>query len=894
MADAPKMKNVKLVRNPSNQRQVLASWTKPSKKMTEIKEGKKVKKGKKEHKIETVKEYNAIWSYKIVVTGKSTKTVSEDKITINYNTTVVSHDIPDGCTAISFKIKPVSKKYTKDKKKNEKAYWTTSSYTNASPNPLELSAVSITPSAPTVSLDNKGKLKIEANNLENGNKAVQFRYAKDNSAITEYNGEISISTNYASWEPTVEKGHTYKASVRIRIIGKQWSEWSPWSSETGAIPIAPTSLTLRAASTNQVDLSWNAVAGATGYDINYVTSLENFDLTEGTTVSQNNGTTSIRLTLERGFTYYFRVRATNSNYQSTWFPATKDKASAKYITLGLKPAAPTTFSLVSVVEYGGTGRLYWIHNALDGSTQKSAKIWFRVKHTIHSAIHEGYVIVPNPKYDDEIHKDDNLYYDFDTSSADGLVLTTPEGSGLTIYWPYIDSFDWRVATCGITNEYGDWSVYRTIDIRVKPTLHIYSSMDGVTWNSPSTVTSLPLYLKMSTTPTSQTPIGYSIIVTANETYNYEDIFGDPARIVKGQTVYSTYLSSDESDEYYTLLPSMMDFENDIEYKLTVMVATDQGLSDEDSLIFTPDLDTVAMHADADIEIDEDRLIAHIIPSCHDQDFDIEEYMDEEGYADPDDLIGELVEDVVLSVYRKNPDGSFTEIDSNIPNTGATIVTDPHPTLGSVTYRIVAMSSETGQMSYTDVESEEYEQPGIVLNWNETISRGVANDEGISEFDEEYVDGPMYTGSMLKLPYNVTVTENRNPDVELVEYIGRSRPVSYYGTQQGESYSLTTVLPKETFDDDLADPKSLDILRTIASNLRPVYLRESVTRLGCWCHITTSITSNYNDELINISINANPIDSEDTYFDARLAMLNVAKKAEAELPDSIDLSYIDGL
>ena len=86
--------------------------------------------------------------------------------------------------------------------------------------------------------------------------------------------------------------------------------------------------------------------------------------------------------------------------------------------------------------------------------------------------------------------------------------------------------------------------------------------------------------------------------------------------------------------------------------------------------------------------------------------------------------------------------------------------------------------------------------------------------------------------MLKLAYNVDRCENKNPDVSLIEYAGRKHPVSYYGTQIGESASWNTEIPAE-------DKETLYGLRRLSRWTGDVYVREP-SGTGYWANITVSL------------------------------------------------------
>lgn len=64
---------------------------------------------------------------------------------------------------------------------------------------------------------------------------------------------------------------------------------------------------------------------------------------------------------------------------------------------------------------------------------------------------------------------------------------------------------WRVRTSGITKEYGDWSIQRTIDVYAPPTLTL-NILDSH-GKDIEVLESFPLYIRGFTGPNTQKPIG---------------------------------------------------------------------------------------------------------------------------------------------------------------------------------------------------------------------------------------------------------------------------------------------------------------------------------------------------------------------------------------------------
>jgi len=209
---------------------------------------------------------------------------------------------------------------------------------------------------------------------------------------------------------------------------------------------------------------------------------------------------------------------------------------------------------------------------------------------------------------------------------------------------------------------------------------------------------------------------------------------------------------------------------------------------------------------------------------------------EQYYAIYED--GDLINDLTLSVYRREYDGTFTEVASGVPN-NYTAVTDPHPALDYARYRFVAKDILTGAISFYDMDGYPVNCSSIILQWDEEWS---TFDSG----EEQTIEGLPWSGSLLKLPYNIKVTDNRKPEVAMVEYAGRRHPVSYYGTQVGETSTWNTDIPKD-------DKETVYALRRLSLWTGDVYVREP-SGMGYWANVEVSFNQSYNEVTIPVSLN----------------------------------------
>lgn len=197
-----------------------------------------------------------------------------------------------------------------------------------------------------------------------------------------------------------------------------------------------------------------------------------------------------------------------------------------------------------------------------------------------------------------------------------------------------------------------------------------------------------------------------------------------------------------------------------------------------------------------------------------------------------------VDDVTLSVYRRDFDGSFTELAKGIENNSNTFITDPHPALDYARYRIVATTKSTGAISYYDLPGYPVNGKAIIIQWNEDWS-------SFNKWSEDLASEPSWSGSMLKLPYNIDVSDSNDPDVTHIKYVGRKRPVTYYGTQLGESSSWSTVIPKR-------DEETIYLLRRLSVWMGDVYVREP-SGSGYWANVKVSFGQKHLDVTIPVSL-----------------------------------------
>lgn len=692
------------------------------------------------------------------------------------------YTMPENARKCTFKVRPISKTYKSGDK--DVHYWTASWSTVESFTIYQLPPD--TPPVPTVTIEDY-VLTATLENLTSDASNVEFQVVRDNGRSVYKSAKVWVPTfetdegtervDDVSYAFKIEAGSEYKVRARA-IRGDLVSEWSAYSDDVGTMPSPPDEITsLYALTESSVYISWPAVKTAESYAVEYTTDRRMFDSSsdvQSTTVESVVHHADIT-GLTSGEEWFFRVRAINAQGESPW-------TEIKSVKIGTAPAVPTTYSSTTTAITGEDVTLYWMHNTEDGSSQTYARLEITIggKTTTH--------VIENSTDEDE--KDKVSSYAIKTSGY-------TEGTKIL----------WRVQTRGILADYSDWSIQRTIDIYAPPTMELtVRDADG---NSINELKTLPFFIVSIPGPKTQKPIGYQVSLISNDVYETVDNVGRPVTVNKGEEVYTRYFSK-TTNLTFRVLASHVSLENNVTYTVKVIAYMNSGLSAEETRQFKVAWSEDEYWPNAEIAYDKNTYTTLIRP-----------YVTDEA--------GKKVSGTKLSVYRREFNGDFTEIATNVSNWTNSFVTDPHPALDYARYRIIATEQDTGKITYYDMPGYPIQEKAIIIQW----------DEEWTEFDVSEKDEPVqpaWTGSLLRLPYNVDVSNSHSPDVSNVEYIGRKHPVSYYGTQLGETASWSVAIDKKDVD-------TLYAIRRLAAWMGNVYVREP-SGSGYWANITVSFSQKH--------------------------------------------------
>ena len=844
--------NVKLKQMAGNEKTLFATW---------------------EWNRSNTKEYQLEWQYQLsdgqwVVASRTSTDIKQ-----------ATYTPPDYTSRVCLFIRPVSESRTVNGQQT--VYWnanyTSGTYINIQKEPDPVAV----PPVPTCTME-EYTLKIDMDNIDAKTTYIELEIIRNDYYLFK-KAKVTIMANAIQYSCSVNAGSRYKVRARGIYQGR-YSEWSNYCNDLGTKPLAPSGFTsVFAESKDSIRCNWSKVDNAKTYDIQYATDSKYFDVSDNVQTQTGIEGTSFLLTgLDSGNTYYLRLRAVNENGESAW-----SKISSTVI--GTKPIAPTTWSSTTVAIVGEIVYLYWVHNSVDGSSERAAKIeLIRVED---GTEHRETVTVTNKDINDEDHRDDTKQYEINTAS-----LRYRDGTQLR----------WRVQTCGITGEYSDWSVERVIEIYAPPTLEV--SIQDIDGNQLNTVTSFPFYVKGLAGPANQTPTSYHVSVCANTSYETTDRIGNKIFIKEGEEIYSGYFDDNNDTLTLEMLPNIIDLQANVEYTLRATVSMDSGLTAEATLEFDVSWIDISYSPTAEISYDKDTVSTYIHPYCTyskikrqmlvlkpgQEDLEDKEYVKtglteqnaddvvdaeilphayyrdvenpytfihDDGSEETDDRIylvysgknakgtekqyyeyvgeEELTEDISLAIYRREFDGSFTEIATGLENGKNTFVTDPHPALDFARYRIVATDNKTGAIGFADTPAYPVHEIGVIIQWDEEWTNFDVTDEVAEPLSER-----PWSGSLLRLPYNIDVSDKHETDKELVNYAGRKHPVSYYGTQLGTTSSWNLQIPKE-------DKETLYAIRRLAIYQGDVYVREP-SGTGYWATISVSYNQTHNEVIIPIS------------------------------------------
>lgn len=839
-------------------------------------------------------QYELLWQY--YTGGTSPIWFVGSETTSKYKQ--ATYDPPENAIAVSLKIKPVAE--NKKQNNQDAPYWTASWSTAKILILGKEDVFSIeTPSAPEVTLSLAYKYETEKQKIDENTSRTVYNRDKEQRQIMKLTSQLDIYTknithvefqvvmdhskvfktalvaitkNHAAYTCNVSSGSSYKVRVRAvrqvtsyvtsktspknkkKQVTNYYSDWSEYSQLQFTAPGPVTISRTVARTVDGVFIGFKSVPSAESYECEYTLEKKNFDRNpsevKSVTVEAEIAHSFIISGLESNKKWYFRVRAVNSVGNGPW-TAIFD------LTIGSKPEPPTTWVNIDSAVYESTIPLFWTHNCADMSEQTMAEIYVCTRDPDYVAPEEDEGAEPSD-VDESIIADQYYTVEGSDSSYDliaGEFLGEDQrADGLIM--------EWKVRTMGATKEYGDWSVVRTIVLYSEPTVSvgIYPDLNwywdpfrliggdvrhsvgdatrfvrsddpaGPLWElvpiePKEIVDAFPIVLQATAYPLTQPAVEFTVSIVSDSEYDTVDDLGNVRNVQPGDILYFTIIEATSNQIGLSISAGDVDLDNNRSYTIHVAANMASGLTAEAEYNFTVGWGVEEYSPDASISIDITNVSAAIRPFCLNE-------------------FGRETSDVLLSVYRRDYDGRFILIAENLDAGYRTSVIDPHPPLDSVRYRIVAKSKANGDISFYDMPPYNIGENAAIIQWDEEWF-----DYNIDDPDE--MVGATWAGSIVRLPYNIDVTEEVSQDVELVNYAGRENPVSYYGTIKNESSNWSLVVPYD-------DRETIYALRRLSKYPGDVYIREP-GGIGYWAKVTVTIASTHDSPACTVTIGVNRVE-----------------------------------
>lgn len=726
--------------------------------------------------------YEARWAYKTATTKGNAVIWATDDYRSTGTTKQSTFTVPEEATVVYCYVKPVAKKdklykwQTKKKQKDSKGKWYyqwtqhseyiarwkgSATSDNAA---TSASDVPTAPSAPTLTAGSGNSVTVGLSSDPGDALVVELYQHTDGEWVAHGGGKL-VNT-YKSGEVTAANaftaapGHSYKLDARQRnTVTGALSDWSGWSEEWKAVPLTPGGLDVASISGTAFMASW-AKQGYTGdgYELRWAASPTDMlvdDPPDTVSRATTNGATTYTAQISAG-EWYFAVRATATGGNSEW-------SEIKKFTIGTDASAPTIGALPAYAAIGDSIDISWTYNNADGSVQAAYAVEVSVDGGAWASVASG-----------------------STSASTATYSTVSLSGGETLQF--------RVKAKGPVGSFSEWA---------------YSTEVGI--DAPLTVTlavgdASVLPLSMTFSATADVRLWHVLVTTAESSVAMGEDGNDnviPAGAIAFEGVYQM---GDEGFDPQGLTIdldlSQAELVPGVAYTAELSAISPHGLTDSDTASFTPSWSGDGPEPTAVIPEVGDDYVAHVFPVCYDESEGAEE--------------GDLRDDVTLSVYRIDTDGTALEIATGIPNDGNAEVIDPHPNFGECWYRIGAVST-AGLMGFYDV-SVEVPCDSVVIQFS----------DGTRVYTDELEDD-----GTIEMPYDIEITESYAPDAELAEFIGNADPTLYTGTQLGRKASTSSrVLRSE-------DADVIRKVRWLAGNRAQAYYRDP-SGLGFWAWVVPSL------------------------------------------------------
>lgn len=783
----------------------------------------------------SVSEYKVVWKYKVP---------SGEQYILNDSTSsnkYASQSIPNNAVTMYISVTP------RLKHKNSTSNGTTvSAQMDVNKRPVTVPSLTVeVVEGPALNTTQNGMpiVRLSVNNYHDAqNRATHieiqvqktpFRAASNNTIAVPNPSQVGlyqISSRVAVDWQSFSAGNDFKfrarAVVRNGTTTITASDWSDWSDTVyGPYSPLPNNCNVRRNSDNSVTIAFTNPASnrivnmecrlIEDYpEFNWATVERYPQYFQDTTMAFSGHV--VTFTELKPVTYHIQARITGDSQRNT--PTRWTNFSTKVIFAEAHDA-PTTWSSATTAKVGERVFLYWTANSRDGSKEERARIAIKNLNTNTTATVVRVNTIP-------VDEDTSAHYVILNQDTD-------------LRYSGECTLEWRVQTSPYGgNLYGPQSVVRTVKFYNNPSINASLQVNEGT----NRVSGYPIVGNVhSNLYSNQTMLYYTVEIYSLQDYTRPMLAGNDIVITRGTTLYNgAYQVSGTSTDYeFRLMPNDLLLESGIEYSLKVVAVYSSGLTATSTFSFrysVPDTDTVgAFIIDGGYDQETGGIILY-------PELDIEEGP-EEGF--------------MVYMYRVAYDGELVPLTDEPLTTNDELllpmVADPHPTLTTSIYYLMIVNMATGAYSYCQIPID-INDNALVITWNEKVNTAPVN----LRSDASIVTSTnMFRSRVLRLPYNVDATFSNKKDVVLAEYVGRSNPVSYYGTQQGYESKWTTEIPV-TEDVSKLQTKPYSVIKPLLDELMrydgDCYVRDA-SGVGFWASLSISYNKKHGDKTIQISIDA---------------------------------------
>lgn len=542
-------------------------------------------------------------------------------------------------------------------------------------------------------------------------------------------------------------------------------------------------------------------------------ALLNCGVTEGSYVYGGHATIDVQ---GNSGNIHFRIRTYSPEINGIVYPSGwSDTVTHKF---GSKPLPPTIWNTKPYAYIGVDThiRLYVMHNSADNTVATKMFAWGAFAEDMADDLH---MLTPagGAKAEDYmVSKDGNTFwYDVDIShikeecpflwiaaTSDGIERSDDIDSN-----PYCEPI--RV------------DIYKKPELSIIITNVVPDSQEDV-----PIVDSFPIQYETNITMgADHTVTAYKVMVVANEPYETTMVDGHVKHIRAGDSLYEKYIFKN-TNLYEQLNASEISLENGITYTMHIIATLSTSASCEAEYVFKTKYELTHVQVMASMFLNKDDMSMSINPLVRS--------------VGTDSWV--VLTDYALGIYRINDDGTMVTIAENVPSRESIYITDPHPNLRDACYRITATPTKgkSNKVEFYDTAPYPVNCSDIILQWDE-----VYYDTYIIKDVNNLNRNKSVSGSILRLPFNIDVSESTNLETNLVNYVGRKDPVAYFGTHTGYTAQWSAEIPK-------SDIETIKMLRRLQVYMGNVYVREP-SGTGYWAMVKVTFPVNHCALTVNVSL-----------------------------------------